>query len=337
MSHNSSPTNPATPSAAVRGRLAPSPTGYMHLGNIWSFLLCWLAVRGSGGQVVLRMEDIDPERSRSEFADGVMRDLDWLGLHWDEGPDVGGPFGPYTQSERLDRYREIIDRLQAEGHTFPCYCTRKELRSMASAPHAGDYGPAYPGTCLRLTHAEREEKENGGRRPALRLHCGESCIAFRDVIHGDICLRWEETGGDFPVRRSDGVIAYQLAVVVDDMDQRITQVVRGEDILHCTPRQVALYHLLGEAVPEYAHVPLIYDHEGERLAKRHRHYEIRAFRELGISAEAVIGYLAHRAGLLPEPAPVRPDDLVTGFSLSRIARAPVVLERDIENVLQSIR
>ncbi|MFV0349824.1 MAG: tRNA glutamyl-Q(34) synthetase GluQRS [Halodesulfovibrio sp.] len=323
-------------SGPVRGRLAPSPTGFMHLGNAWSFLLCWLAVRSKGGTLVLRMEDIDPDRSRPEFVDGIMRDLEWLGLDWDEGPDVGGPYGPYVQSERYGRYEEVLAMLEEQGHVYPCFCTRKELRALASAPHAEDYGAAYPGICLNLSAAERSERMAEGRKAALRLHCGEHSIGFHDVLRGDICLTWEECGGDFAVRRSDGVFAYQLAVVIDDADQHITQIVRGDDILHCTPRQVLVYRLLGKPVPTYAHVPLVFDHEGERLAKRHRHFELSMMREAGIRPEAVVGYLAFRAGLQPEPAPARPDIFCSRFRLEDIPLTRVELEPDILDILSRL-
>lgn len=317
----------------VRTRLAPSPTGYMHLGNIWSFMLCWMAARHAGGKVVLRMEDIDPARSRPEYVQGIMDDFKWLGLDWDEGPDLGGPYAPYTQSERLDRYEEVLAALTEQGHTFPCYCTRKELRALASAPHAEDYGSAYPGVCLHLDDEEREAKAVGGRKPAIRLHSDLTKIPFKDVLHGDMELTWNECGGDFAVRRSDGVFAYQLAVVIDDMDQRINLVVRGDDILHCTPRQVALYGLLGASVPEFVHVPLVLDAEGERLAKRHRHYEIAKLREKGISPKAIVGYLAYRAGLQPECTPAFPERFVAGFAWGKLPRGAVVLEDDVEDVL----
>lgn len=320
----------------VRGRLAPSPTGYIHLGNAWSFLLCWLAVRSKGGTMVLRMEDIDPDRSRPEYVDGIMRDLDWLGLDWDEGPDIGGPYGPYVQSERYARYEAVVCQLMEAGHIYPCFCTRKELRALASAPHAEDYGAAYPGLCLNLTEAEREERRAMGRNEALRLHCADDSISFDDQLHGTLCMTWESCGGDFAVRRSDGVFAYQLAVVIDDMDQRITQIVRGDDILHCTPRQVLLYRLLGGTVPSYAHVPLVYDHEGERLAKRHGHFELRMLREAGISPQAITGYLGYRAGLLPEPAPATPQSLCARFNLATLPRHRVDLPADIISYLSSL-
>lgn len=323
-------------SVPVRGRLAPSPTGHLHLGNAWAFLLCWLAVRSAGGRLVLRMEDIDPARSKAHFIDGIMRDLDWLGLDWDEGPDLGGPFAPYTQSERLGRYAEIIETLARLGHTYPCYCTRKELKTMASAPHAEDVGPVYPGTCLGLSADERAEREGQERKPSLRLH-GSAETVFEDLVHGEVRLGWMDCGGDFPLRRSDGVVSYQLAVAVDDLDQGINLVVRGADILPCTPRQILLFRLLGREVPKYAHVPLMLDHSGERLAKRHEGCGLHVLREAGVSPRAITGYLAYRAGLLDRPLMAEPRDLTALFDWRGLPRRAVTLPLDVEDILARIK
>lgn len=320
----------------LRGRLAPSPTGHLHLGNAWSFLLCWLGVRSAGGRLVLRMEDIDPERSRPHFAEDIVRDLAWLGLDWDEGPGVGGPFAPYTQAARLERYVQVIDHLTGMGRTYPCYCTRKELKTMASAPHLEDVGPVYPGTCLGLDPEQRREREAQGRKPTLRLRGGED-VGFEDFVHGDVRLGWAECGGDFPLRRSDGVIAYQLAVAVDDMDQKISLVVRGADILPCTPRQILLFHLLRAPVPRYAHVPLLLDHEGARLAKRHQSCELAALRAQGVSPQAVVGHLACRAGLLPSDEAATPQELLSVFAWGKIPREPVKLGASIVDTLLRVK
>lgn len=323
------------PSRPVRGRLAPSPTGYLHLGNAWAFLLCWLGVRAAGGRLVLRMEDIDPDRSRPEYAAAIQRDLAWLGLDWDEGPDTGGAFGPYTQSRRLGRYAEVIEHLTRQGHTYPCYCTRKELKSMASAPHAEDVGPIYPGTCLVLSAQERAARETQGRKAALRLH-GNADSVFRDLIQGEVRFGWMECGGDFPLRRSDGVVSYQLAVAVDDLDQNISLVVRGADILPSTPRQILLFRLLGGIPPDYAHAPLLLDQSGQRLAKRHQALELRALRDQGVDPRAIVGYLAHLAGLLPCPSPAAPAELLPFFAWDRLPRGPVSLPESFEAALQFV-
>lgn len=317
----------------VRGRLAPSPTGRMHLGNAWAFLLAWLAARSVGGEVVLRLEDIDPDRSRLEFAEELLRDLSWLGLDWDEGPDLGGAHGPYEQSGRLGAYAAALEQLEQAGRVYPCFCTRKELRSLASAPHADDGSATYPGTCRSLTHEKREAFLRQGRRPALRLRCDNSVVCFDDLLAGPQRLSLADCGGDFALRRSDGVFAYQLAVVLDDLAMNITQVVRGEDILTSTPRQMYLYRLLGAPAPQYAHLPLVLDHEGERLAKRHNALALAALRDSGVSAPAIIGYLAWRAGLLDEPRPCTPESLVAAFAFDRIPRQSVRLPADIAAVL----
>ncbi|MGJ3524482.1 tRNA glutamyl-Q(34) synthetase GluQRS [Nitratidesulfovibrio sp. D1] len=340
--------------------MAPSPTGHIHLGNAGAFLMAWLCARAAGGQVVLRMEDIDPDRSRPEFVAGMARDLLWLGLDWDEGPEFpdlpdlrsdlpavpadvpgparmparGGPCGPYSQSERLALYADALARLEREGHVYPCFCTRKELRSLASAPHAGECGPAYPGTCRALGPDDRARRLAQGRRPAMRVRCGETTVTFIDRIAGPQRMSLADCGGDFAVRRSDGVFAYQLAVVVDDIAMGITQVVRGDDILSSTPRQIWLYRLLGAPVPDYVHVPLLLDHEGERLAKRHGSLTVAALREAGVSPRAITGYLAWRLGLRDAPGPAVPRELGAGFDLARVVRQPVILPADVADVLR---
>lgn len=363
-------------SRPVRGRLAPSPTGHIHLGNAASFLMAWLCARAAGGQMVLRMEDIDPDRSRPEFAADMIRDLLWLGLDWDEGPEFsdlpdlrpdllldprpdgasapvanppcgacatpgahrmpgrGGPHGPYSQNERLALYADALARLEREGHVYPCFCTRKELRLLASAPHAGECGPAYPGTCRKLGPEDRARRLAEGRRPAMRVRCNDTMVAFTDRIAGPQRMSLAECGGDFAVRRSDGVFAYQLAVVVDDIAMGITQVVRGDDILASTPRQIWLYHLLGATVPEYVHVPLLLDHEGERLAKRHGSLAVTALREAGVSPRAIVGYLAWRLGLRDAPGLAAPRELAGALALGRVVRQPVILPVDVADMLR---
>lgn len=292
-------------SALPVGRFAPSPTGALHLGNAWAFLLAWLAARIEGGRVLLRQEDLDPQRSRRSFMEDIERDLRWLGLDWDEGPDVGGPRAPYVQSACGEYYAAALESLAARGLVYPCFCTRKELRLMAGAPHGaadglGDAGAAYPGTCRHLSVKEREARLAAGRHASLRLLCpdGEDGrMNFFDLARGPQSFTLTECGGDFALRRSDGVWAYQLAVTVDDWRMGVTQVVRGEDILASTPRQLLLYRLLGYAPPRFAHIPLLYDARGERLAKRHASLSLAALREQGCRPEALTAWLAEKAGL----------------------------------------
>ena len=202
----------------------------MHLGNAFAALLCWLAARNRGGQVVFRVEDIDPQRSRPEYVDLLMRDLAWLGLDWDEGPDRGGPCGPYVQSLRLHRYEEALRSLESLGAVYPCWCSRKKLQEAARlhpSTTRRDAGPAYPGFCRNLSREEQQACAINGQNPMLRLRFPERDYAFDDLALGRVVLPGPEICGDFSLRRSDGVFAYQLAVVVDDMDMRINQIVRG--------------------------------------------------------------------------------------------------------------
>ncbi|WP_034638230.1 tRNA glutamyl-Q(34) synthetase GluQRS [Desulfovibrio cuneatus] len=319
----------------IRARLAPSPTGNLHLGNAWAFLLAWLFARQAGGTLVLRMEDIDPARSRPEFVQGILHDLAWLGLDWDEGPDNGGPYAPYTQSQRLARYAAALEALAAQGHTYPCYCTRKELRSLAGAPHAGELGPPYPGLCRGLSPAACLAHEAAGRRAAVRVAIPPqyATMAFEDGILGPQEFSLHEEGGDFAVRRSDGVYAYQLAVVVDDLAMNITQVVRGSDLLSSTPRQMLLAHLLGGHPPAYLHVPLLVNEAGERLAKRHDSLALCALREAGACPRAVVGWLAFWGGLVERPTPMAPQELVGTAHMAALQRQVVRLPYDCGSLL----
>jgi glutamyl-tRNA synthetase len=273
---------------------------------------------------------------RPEFAEELLRDLRWLGLDWDEGPDVPGASGPYEQSARLGTYAAALAKLEQAGRVYPCFCTRKELRTLASAPHAAlvdDGSPVYPGTCRDLGPEQRVALLRQGRRPCLRLRCEDISVSFSDLLAGPQALSLTDCGGDFALRRSDGVFAYQLAVVLDDIAMGITQVVRGDDILASTPRQIFLYRLLGAPIPQYAHLPLVLDHEGERLAKRHNSLTVAALRAAGVSAPAITGYLAWRAGLQSAPHPADPHALVAGFDIRSIPREPVRLPEDIAHVL----
>ena len=387
------------------GRLAPSPTGLLHLGNAWSFFLAWLSARCEGGRIFLRMEDIDPDRSRQEWIDGIIRDLRWLGLDWDEfdagashggcgrgdggrghatwapgaedagetqgvrgvfstgatqagmapqrqsaeGAESGGnsgdgQAGPFRQSERGAYYARMLGRLQVEGRIYPCFCTRKELRELAGAPHGaadglGDAGAAYPGTCRNLSAQEREARLSAGRHASLRLRCPDGEAGrqrFCDLVLGPQSMTITQCGGDFVLRRSDGVWAYQLAVVCDDIAMGVTQVVRGEDILFSTPRQLFLYQCFGAQAPEHAHIPLLCDAGGERLAKRHKSLSLDALRQRGCRPERIIGWLAWRAGLQEEPEPAHPAGLAERlrsmgrFPWGRLPQSPVLVPGEME-------
>lgn len=310
-----------------RGRYAPSPTGALHLGNLRTALLAWLFARSHNGAFVLRIEDLDTPRTRPEATRQMLQDLRWLGVDWDEGPDIGGPLGPYIQSQRTAIYIGALARLDAAGLLYPCYCTRAELSTFASAPHIGDTAPRYPGTCRTLSTRQRARLEAEGRRPALRFRVPDRTYAFDDVVAGRVAEPVARVTGDFIVRRSDGILAYQLAVVVDDALMGITQVVRGADLLDSTPRQLALLDALGLPAPTlYAHVPLATTAEGHRLSKREAAAGLAPLRANGMLPEQVLGALASSAGLWPPSTPAHLDDLLAAFATERISHTSAVLE-----------
>lgn len=300
----------------VRGRFAPSPSGRMHLGNLWSALLAWLSARSQGGEMVLRLEDLDPDRCTRAWCDQVMRDLEWLGLTWDNEP--------VYQSERTAVYAEAFRALEERGLIYPCYCTRAE-RLAASAPHRSDGQTIYDGRCSRLTEEEREALSQT-RRPAWRVKVGQESITFRDLLQGEYKEDLKTDCGDFILRRSDGVYAYQLAVVVDDAAMGVTQVVRGSDLLSSTPRQIYLQRLLGLPQPEYGHVPLLLAADGRRLAKRDRDQELGELQSR-YTAPELLGRLAHLAGLIPEPAPITAQQLIPLFSWEKLPREDLKVEK----------
>ena len=295
--------------AQVCGRFAPSPSGRMHLGNLWSCLLAWLSARSAGGRMVLRLEDLDPDRCKPEFCQQVMRDLDWLGLDWDGEP--------VYQSRRSHVYGEYFRSLERQGLVYPCYCTRNHLLA-ASAPHRSDGIAVYDGRCRTLSDAQREAL-SAGRKPAWRIAVPAEEVGFDDQCRGRYSHRLDTCCGDFILRRSDGVYAYQLAVVVDDALMGVNQVVRGSDLLDSTPRQIWLGQQLGFAAPEYAHVPLLLAADGRRLAKRDRDLELGHLQQR-YTAQELVGLLAHLAGLIPEPVPISPAALVPLFAWSKVPK-----------------
>src|SRR5512137_2027049 len=307
-----------------RGRFAPTPTGPMHLGNARTALLAWLDARSRSGALAMRVEDLDGPRVRPGLEARILEELRWLGLDWDEGPDVGGPHGPYRQSERGDRYATALGRLREAGLAYPCFCSRAEIAQASQAPHASDEGPRYPGTCRSLGPAERSARA-ARRPPAWRLRVPEGGVAFRDRIHGECTFDVAGTVGDFVVARADGVPAYQLAVVVDDAAMEVTDVVRGDDLLPSTARQLLLYRALGLAAPRFAHVPLVVGADGERLAKRHGARSLTELREAGVAAEAVVGLLAASCGLAGPGERLAAAALVDGFAWGRVDKAPARL------------
>jgi glutamyl/glutaminyl-tRNA synthetase len=286
-------------SARYRGRLAPSPTGLLHIGHARTFWQAYRRAQQAGGTLILRNEDLDPQRSGPDFAEAMLEDLRWLGIRWQEGPDIGGPYAPYEQSRRRGVYLSVWMQLVERGCLYPCTCSRKDLSRIAQAPHEGgsaprreqDEGPMYPGTCrpaLGSSTTSSHPENPAGVNWRFRVPDGEA-IEFIDQNLGPQRLVAGEDFGDFPVWRRDDVPAYQLAVVADDLAMRVTEVVRGADLLLSTARQILLYRALKREPPQWFHCALVVDERGERLAKRHDALSIRALRKQGRTPAQVLG------------------------------------------------
>lgn len=303
----------------VRGRFAPSPSGRMHIGNVFCALLAWLSARSQGGSMVLRIEDLDPQRCTSAYAAQLEDDLRWLGLDWDEGGLAAGE--DYRQSRCTAVYRAACDALAA--FTYPCFCTRAELHA-ASAPHTADGRLLYSGACRALS-SEEIARKCALRAPALRLHVPDQIVTFTDGVYGKVSEKLAQDTGDFLLRRSDGVYAYQLAVTVDDGRMGVTEVVRGSDLLSSTARQLYLHHLLGYAPPRYTHIPLLCAPDGRRLSKRDHDLDLGRIRAAQNDPAPLLGRLACLAGLLDRPEPLTARQLIPLFKVSRLPRTDIVL------------
>ena len=290
----------------VKGRFAPSPTGRMHAGNIFAALMSWLLVKSQGGSIVLRIEDLDTGRSKPGFADQVQRDFEMLGLTWDEGP--------YFQAQRGEVYEAAFSRLAQEALVYPCFCTRADLHA-SSAPHRGEK-LVYPGTCRMLSESEVERRRSE-RPPSWRLAVPDREYALDDLVQGPFRQNLARECGDFVIRRSDGLFAYQLAVVVDDAEQGVNCIVRGMDLLVSTPQQMYLQELLGFARPAYAHVPLIVGERNRRLSKRDRDAGFDELLARFKTPEGIIGHIAHVAGLASVDEPLSCEELLRDFEMPR--------------------
>lgn len=313
---------PSPSHSPVVGRLAPSPTGLLHVGHARSFVLAWASARAQGGEVRLRLEDLDGSRVKPGMVEACLEDLRWLGLDWDGALLV--------QSERDGVLRAAANELLGRGLAYPCVCTRREVEAARSAPHAGEEGPAYPGTCRGLYATVEEARAASGREPALRVRAPEHAITIHDELHGEVTEDLRETVGDFPITSRDGQVAYQLAVVVDDAAQGVTEVLRGDDLLASTPRQAWLQELLGLPRPSWIHVPLVTDGAGQRLAKRHDALAIAAVREAGVAPERFVAWCARSAGLAVGSS-ATPREVTEAFGLGRLTRSVAVFdEREID-------
>ena len=307
------------------GRFAPSPSGRLHLGNLLCALLVWLSARQKNGRVLLRVEDLDTARCPRRYAEQMEKDLRWLGLDWDIGPEKETGTGPYYQSERTALYQAALEKLQGMGRVYPCFCTRAELHA-ASAPHREDGQVVYAGTCRHLTAAEVAAKSKL-RSPALRLMVPEETWGFTDGHMG----RYEENlaadCGDFLLRRSDGMFTYQLAVVVDDAAMGVTEVVRGADLLD-SPRQLYLYHLLGLTPPRFYHFPLLLTAAGKRLSKRDGAVGLDSLQAV-LTPEEILGQLAFLAGFNPSAAPKTAAELLPDFEWEKVPREDIRIPEGI--------
>ena len=300
------------------GRFAPTPSGRMHLGNVFSALMAWASVRSQNGSLILRVEDLDIRAHNPQYTSLLLDDLQWLGLTWDKGP--------YYQSRRTELYQEALLDLRQQGLLYPCFCSRADLHA-AQAPHASDGTYVYAGTCRNLSQSERKELSSH-KIPATRIHVPNKIYAFEDKVYGSTSQNLAESCGDFIVRRADGVFAYQLAVVVDDADMGITEVVRGSDLLSSTPRQLYLQDVLGLSHLTYAHLPLLVAPDGRRLSKRNHDLDLGVLRSQGKTPEEILGFLAYCVGLTEENEPLSAVQIANRFSWEtlRAHRKNVVVE-----------
>lgn len=313
--------------ASIRTRFAPSPTGYMHLGNVWIAFLNWLWTRQQKGEIVLRIEDIDRQRCKEEYIQGIEEDLAWLGLDYDEAPGNIYDYGEPLQSHRFSLYHTICEKWKEKGDIYPCYCSRARLHSISSAPHEGEALPVYDGHCRHLT---KEEQEAMTKAPSWRIKMEPSEETFTDLFSGTHTMDLEAETDDFLIRRADGMVAYQLAVSIDDGAMGITHVFRGNDLLSSTFYQTYLLKKLGYPVPTYAHLPLLVDAAGVRLSKRQHGITIRELKEAGKTPGDIIGLLLYYAGALPKPMTVTSEEALRNISFDQLRH---LSEKHIEVVL----
>jgi glutamyl-tRNA synthetase len=313
----------------VRVRFAPAPTGYLHVGNARTALYDWLFARHHGGTFVLRIEDTDRERSTDESVEGIQEVLRWLGIDWDEGPGVGGPYAPYRQTERLDVYRQAVDDLARAGRAYRCYCTPEELEQRRKEALAGGEPPGYDGRCRNLSDEERARFEEEGRPFAWRFDTGDQDVVVNDLVRGKATFPGPDIR-DFVMLRSDGTPTYLLAAAVDDWKMDITHVLRGEDLFSSTPRQILILQALGvDKLPEYAHLPLLLGPDRQPLSKRHDSVSVEWFRDHGYLPEALVNYLALLGWSLDDHTTFfTVDELIKHFDLSRVSRNPAAFDSE---------
>ncbi|HEX2328273.1 MAG TPA: glutamate--tRNA ligase [Candidatus Angelobacter sp.] len=313
--------------AKVRVRFAPSPTGQLHIGNVRTALFNWLFARQKGGTFILRIEDTDLERSEARYETQLLDDLKWLGIDWDEGPDIGGPFPPYRQSDKMGVYQAYAEKLIADNKAYYCFCTAEELERERERALAEQRQPVYSGKCRRLDSSEAHRRRAAGEPAAIRIKMPDHAIRFHDIVRGTVEFA-SEIVGDQIIVRSNGMPIYNYVVVIDDADMQITHVIRGDDHISNTPKQVAVYEALGLQTPEFAHLSTILGPDGQRLSKRHGATSVANFRDMGVLPEALMNYLA-LLGWAPSGGDreIFPkDDLIKEFSLERVTPSPAVFD-----------
>jgi glutamyl-tRNA synthetase/nondiscriminating glutamyl-tRNA synthetase len=310
-----------------RVRFAPSPTGYLHLGNARTALFNYLFSRHENATFILRIEDTDLERSKKEYEEMLMEDLKWMGIEWDEGPDVGGPYGPYRQSERLEIYMKYVDKLLKSGDAYYCYCTEEELEQEREKAIAEGRPYRYSGKCRNLTPEERAFYEGKGIKPVVRFKVPDKTVVFEDIIRGHVEIDTKEFG-DFVIVRQDGMPVYNFVVVIDDALMGITHVIRGEDHLSNTPKQIVIYEALGFAIPQFAHLPIILGEDRTKLSKRHGAVSVRALKDDGFISEAVFNYLS-LLGWHPkeEKEILSKEEIIKQFRIEDVNKSPAIFDR----------
>ncbi|MFQ5628237.1 MAG: glutamate--tRNA ligase [bacterium] len=313
-------------SKLVRVRFAPSPTGHLHIGNARAAILNWIFSRHAGGRYILRVEDTDIERSSAESEQSIQQDLRWLGLEWDEGPEVGGDYGPYRQSERLSLYNKYAQKLLDKGLAFHCFCTQDELESERRKAIAEKRQPVYSGRCRKLSKHEREAFERQGRKPVLRLLFPNHAFTFRDLVKGEVTFPAGDLG-DFVIARADGVPTYNFAVVIDDALMQISHVIRGDDHVANTPKQLAVYEALKWPPPQFAHIPMILGEDRTRLSKRHGATSVDQYAQKGFLPHALVNYLSLLSWSSESGDDILSlDRLISEFDFNRVSRSPAVFD-----------
>ncbi len=310
----------------IKTRFAPSPTGMLHVGNVRTALFAYLYARHTGGHFVLRIEDTDLDRSEAQYTEKLMDDLKWLGMDWDEGPIAGGPSGPYLQSERLDIYKEYAEKLISEGRAYHCYCTPEEIDARKAELQAQGKPPHYDGKCLRLTAEQKRQFEQEGRKPVVRFRVYDEDFVFQDIVKGEVKFP-QGMVGDFVILRGNGIPVYNYAVVVDDMLMEITHVLRADEHLSNTVRQLMIYKAFGAKPPEFAHMSLVMGPDGKKLSKRHGATSVEEFRQMGYLPEALANYLSLLGWSSPDGKEIlSKEELIKLFDLDRLSPSPATFD-----------